>query len=169
MMLRRADPKGPHARYLLWLTATLVVSSACTHTKQIVPAGPTRTWAAAQTSLEGRQARIFTLDDRSIVVRLGALTPAMAAGTTVPEGEWFTASLSEVRSVEYTSRGRGAWDWLMIGTAVNTAGMLAIMQDAGSDPEWGLFPLVVGVATIPYVLFGAIWGSTIRFEIVPGG
>jgi hypothetical protein len=109
------------------------------------------------------------LEDRSIVVRRGTLTPTTVAGTTVPEGESFEASLSEVRSVEYTSRGRGAWDWLVIGTAVNTAGMLAMMQDAGSDPEWSLFPLVVGVATIPYVLFGTIRGSTIRFEIVPGG
>lgn len=151
------------------MTATLVVSSACTHTKKIDPAGPARAWAAAQTSLEGRQATISTLDDRSVVVRRGTLTPTTVSGTTIPEGESFAAALSEVRSVEYTSRGRGAWDWLMIGTAVNTAGMLSMMQDAGPDREWGLAALVVYVATIPYVLFGTIRGSTIRFEIVPGG
>lgn len=163
-------PRGSGALRLLLLGGVVALSSSCTHTRSLDPAGPAASWTAAQTALSGRQARVATAEGDNLSIRDVVLRSASLEGTRTSDHRPVAVPLGGVRSIEYRSRRRGAWDWLLIGLAVNAAGISAIMsQEAGSDPEWALVPLVVVSATIPYVVFGTIRGSTIRFLVRAGG
>jgi hypothetical protein len=140
--------------------------SACTHTTHLDPASPRMQQTRA--ALAGRPAQVTTSSFQVVSIEQTVLTASAIEGRSVASAEPYSAPLGIVQSITCRSRARGAWDWFLIGAAVNTAGMAAILSDeAGNQADWGLAALVIAGSTVPYVAVGAILGSTIRFQLRP--
>jgi hypothetical protein len=146
--------------------------TACTHTTKVEPGRPSAALVAAQVAVADRDIKVRTVSGEETRIGRVDLTADSIHGAMLPLGGTFRAPLTGIDRFSYKSRWTGIRDWVLLGAVGGAVGFPAMFaEECDGCIAWAasLAPIGALVGAIYGVAIGSIFGSTIEFQIRPGG